>query len=606
MSIEKDILDRVNISDIIGHYLEIHKKGRNYLAVCPFHNDSNPSLTINDEKRCFTCFACGETGNAITFVEKFKHIPHFEAVKEVAQIAGIEDERLNKNYSNNTISSDLQKIYDCLTEINTLYSVSLYQTDEGKNLGLKYLYDRKLTDEDIKKFNIGYSIKDNERIAKKLSNDGFSLKTIEKTGIGTIYGDSIRDNNFGRVIFGITNENGQIVGFSARRINDNNDEPKYINSPEIKGGAFHKSNILYNFFNAKDEAKRSKYIYVVEGFMDAIAADKAGVKAVVALMGTALTKEHIALLKSLNVEVRLCLDRDKAGVDASIKIIKELKNSGISYKLVDNNQNYDAKDCDELLNKYGKFTVQNYLSNLVDYGDYVLNYFVNNHDMNDFNNRKLLIDKFTPFLKSLKNKLDLDYYVKKISDICDFSQDTILKQLNLDNPDIDIIIDTPQIPEEVQERRELNKSLKQLDRFEKNILHYMLEEKSAVTLYNDKLGYFVNDTYREIANLIQQFIDDKNKDKYDNDDIKDYLDNFDGYDENEKKELKKVINEVSIKDRGYAPYDEKAYKESLEILINKKETNSKEEEYKKAKSTEEKLRLAKELIKQRSERANKK
>ena len=202
----------------------------------------------------------------------------------IVGIEKIHDERLESRTQTHNVDKDLESLYSCLSNISNFYSAFLYQTDEGRDTALKYLYDRGLSDDVITRFKIGYSLKDNESLPARLLKSGYSLKTIEKTGIGTIFDKKIKDNNSGRVIFTICDENGQVIGFSARQLIEDKTSGKYINSPEVEGGVFHKGNILYNYFNAREESRHSGFIYVVEGFMDAIAIDRIGMHNVVAIM----------------------------------------------------------------------------------------------------------------------------------------------------------------------------------------------------------------------------------------------------------------------------------------------------------------------------------
>src|SRR5574344_1213128 len=172
IDIGNEILKQVDIVDIISSFIKVSKKGRNYVAICPFHDDHDPSLSISKEKQIFKCFVCQTSGNAITFVKKYKNCSYFDAVKIVAQIAGIKDDRLNRTVVRNEISDDLKKVYSCLTDISKDYSGFLYQTEEGRNSGLKYLTDRGLSEDVIDRFKIGYALKDGDALPNVLLEKG--------------------------------------------------------------------------------------------------------------------------------------------------------------------------------------------------------------------------------------------------------------------------------------------------------------------------------------------------------------------------------------------------------------------------------------------------
>lgn len=611
IEIANDILKQVNIVDIISSFIKVTKKGRNYVALCPFHADSNPSMMISPEKQIFKCFVCQTGGDAITFVKKYKNCSYFEAVKTVAQIAGIHDERLeNYKTSNSNISDETKKIYNCLSEINRLYGIYLYNTDEGRQTALDYLHNRGLTDEVINKFKIGYSIIDGEKTTKTLLNSGFSLKTIEKTGIGNIFGEKIKDNNAGRVIFSITNTDGQVVGFSARELSNDKNVAKYINSPEVEGGVFHKSNILYNYFNAKDAARREKFIYVVEGFMDAIALDRIGINNVVALMGTVLTQEHIKLLRYLNCEIRLCLDNDGPGQDAMIKIAKQLRNSDVKYLFVSNNQVVNGKDSDEILKNSGAEGLKKYLNTLISEGEFILNYYSKKLNMNSLEDKKTILNMFIPFLAKLNNPLDLELYCNKLSQVSGFSLEIIKSQINsyISNKNIENKSD-----ESIGKLnfKKKDKVLTRLELSERQVVRYMLENKDAVEQYNLKLGYLINDDYRQIATLLEEYLNEFNgKEEYSTSNIINYINCYKEDLNNEEKE--KIINKISsisLDDYMIPPYTIQTFDDCIHVINEEKEWQRSNEVYQQTsfgKSDSDKIQQAMALLEKRKELIKKK
>ena len=611
IEIANDILKQVNIVDIISSFIKVTKKGRNYVALCPFHADSNPSMMISPEKQIFKCFVCQTGGDAITFVKKYKNCSYFEAVKTVAQIAGIHDERLeNYKTSNSNISDETKKIYNCLSEINRLYGIYLYNTDEGRQTALDYLHNRGLTDEIINKFKIGYSIIDGEKTTKTLLNSGFSLKTIEKTGIGNIFGEKIKDNNAGRVIFSITNTDGQVVGFSARELSNDKNVAKYINSPEVEGGVFHKSNILYNYFNAKDAARREKFIYVVEGFMDAIALDKIGINNVVALMGTVLTQEHIKLLRYLNCEVRLCLDNDGPGQDAMIKIAKQLRNSDVKYLFVSNNQVANGKDSDEIFKNSGAEGLKKYLNTLISEGEFILNYYSKKLNMDSLDDKKTILNMFIPFLAKLNNPLDLELYCNKLSQVSGFSLEIIKSQINsyISNKNIENKSD-----ESIGKLnfKKKDKVLTRLELSERQVVRYMLENKDAVEQYNLKLGYLINDDYRQIATLLEEYLNEFNgKEEYSTSNIINYINCYKEDLNNEEKE--KIINKISsisLDDYMIPPYTIQTFDDCIHVINEEKEWQRSNEVYQQTsfgKSDSDKIQQAMALLEKRKELIKKK
>ena len=367
-SIAEDVLKHADIVKVIGSYLNLTKKGKNYVAICPFHDDTNPSMTISPDKKLFKCFVCGTGGNAITFVQKYEHISFNEAVKKVADICDYHPEGLERYAKPVKVDEHKQELLKCLYDLNLYYQFAL-NTPEGKE-GLDYFEKRKLDISLRNKYKLGYAPKDGKSTIEFLTKKGHSIKTIEDTGIAKmISSGNYRDMNEGRVTFPICDIDGNVIGFSARRLKDD-DTAKYMNTPETY--LFHKTNNLYNIHIAKDAAKIKGYIYVCEGFMDVYALGKIGIDAAVAIMGTALTSEHIQILRGLNVEVRLCLDGDLPGQSAMMKIAKNLAQAGVKFRVVDN-QGSD-RDPDEILNEDGKVALEEYLNKLISRTDFALNY----------------------------------------------------------------------------------------------------------------------------------------------------------------------------------------------------------------------------------------
>ena len=472
------------------------------------------------------------------------------------------------------------------------------------------MHNRGLTDEVINKFKIGYSIIDGEKTTKTLLNSGFSLKTIEKTGIGNIFGEKIKDNNAGRVIFSITNTDGQVVGFSARELSNDKNVAKYINSPEVEGGVFHKSNILYNYFNAKDAARREKFIYVVEGFMDAIALDRIGINNVVALMGTVLTQEHIKLLRYLNCEIRLCLDNDGPGQDAMIKIAKQLRNSDVKYLFVSNNQVVNGKDSDEILKNSGAEGLKKYLNTLISEGEFILNYYSKKLNMNSLEDKKTILNMFIPFLAKLNNPLDLELYCNKLSQVSGFSLEIIKSQINsyITNKNIENKGD--------ESTKKLNfkkkdKVLTRLELSERQVVRYMLENKDAVEQYNLKLGYLINDDYRQIATLLEEYLNEFNgKEEYSTSNIINYINCYKEDLNNEEKE--KIINKISsisLDDYMIPPYTIQTFDDCIHVINEEKEWQRSNEVYQQTsfgKSDSDKIQQAMALLEKRKELIKKK
>ena len=421
-SIIEDILKHADIVDVISSYINVIKKGRNYVAVCPFHDDKNPSMMISKEKQIFKCFVCGTGGNAITFIQKYENISFENAVKKLAELIGYKDARLNIKSTASKQEEANAPLYVTCEELTKFYMMTLL-AKEGEE-GKKYLTERFIDDEVIKQFRIGFCPNNPLISIKYLQAKNCTLKDIETIGVAGHSNGQYVDKNAGRVVFPLTDINGKVVGYSARKIN-NSDEAKYVNSPETP--LFQKGNIIYNYANAKKTARLDGYCYLLEGFMDVIALYRAGVKSAVALMGTALTMQQVNLLKRLNVEIRLCLDSDNPGQMATLKAIELFDKSNVKYRIV--RRSNGPKDADEILDKYGKENLIKWLNILIDKVQFAMNYFSRTNPLNTIDERKRFILDFLPFLKNVNSELELEEYIVNIAKITNFDRKVITNAL---------------------------------------------------------------------------------------------------------------------------------------------------------------------------------
>ena len=345
----QDIAKKADILKVVSYYIPVTKQGSKYKACCPFHNDHHPSMDVNIVRNDFKCWSCGEGGDAITFVEKYEKVSKIEALKKVCQICQIPlPESLNNYHPKvDVLKQDYPKELDARNILSEFYSLAL-SSNEGK-AALDYLTkERKIPKDVIEHFHIGYAPLDQKQAINVLKKKGVDALTREKAGI--LSADSIdKDRYSQRIRFPILDNDGHIVAFSGRMFLPNQSGGKYINSPETV--LFKKSSLRYHFYEAKEDAKKSGYIYLVEGYRDAIAFVRAGIMQVAALMGVALSKEHIQELAKLKCEVRLCLDSDEPGQVGEERAIPLLFENKIPFRIL--RKFKGAKDADELLTKFG-------------------------------------------------------------------------------------------------------------------------------------------------------------------------------------------------------------------------------------------------------------
>lgn len=339
----EEVKARNDILDVVGSYIPLKKKGNNYWGLCPFHNEKTPSFSVYPPKQMFHCFGCGEGGNAITFVMKYENASFTEAVKILAERAGMEVKGTEETDEEKARRSKA----DTLRQINSdaaLFFMNNLYTPHGEK-GLRYLKDRGLSDDTIRHFGLGFAGNNGREVVEALRKKGYSDEMLVAAGIATNsekYGMGC--SFFGRVMFPIISGDKKVIGFGGRVLGSG--EPKYLNTSETQ--IFDKRRNLYGYNFAK--RARKEYYILCEGYMDVISMHQAGFDTAVASLGTAFTEEQAAMIKRDRKEVYLAYDMDEAGEKAALKAVRMLTAVGITPKRISLKP---CKDPDEFLNRYG-------------------------------------------------------------------------------------------------------------------------------------------------------------------------------------------------------------------------------------------------------------
>ena len=339
----KKLKESVNIVDVIGSYVDLQKKGRNYVGICPFHNDTNPSLYVSEEKQTYTCFACHAHGDVIKFVMDIEEISFPAACRKIAAFAGMSEAQMDAMRIGVTRSDPLRKLHSIMNEAQKIYAY--YMHTKSAQAALNYLYERGISDDVIKAFGIGYAPGRILSEASKKNPEAMNRSDMISLGLLNEKGN---DRFSDRIIFPIRDRYGKVAGFSGRAYHAG-ETPKYMNSQETP--TFHKREILYNFDRASAPASKSGSLILCEGFMDVIAFYRAGMKNAAALMGTALTSEHLSMIgKAAIKNITVCLDGDRAGLNAAFKNAMILSDAGFAVHVC---VLPDGKDPDEFLKSDG-------------------------------------------------------------------------------------------------------------------------------------------------------------------------------------------------------------------------------------------------------------
>lgn len=476
-----EIRSRANIVDIISGYLQVSSKGKNYVALCPFHNDHSPSLIISPEKQIFNCFTCRTGGNVFSFVMKYENVSFAEAVSIVAKKVGFNLKNDVFVKSENKYSKDYE-IYEYAMK----YYLNNINTTDGSK-AREYLLKRGINETIIKEFKLGYSGSSKDTFYKLATNKGWDIETLNKLGLINKVNENVYDTFINRVVIPIENLKGEVVGFTGRIFNGEDNTAKYLNTKETE--IFKKSSLLFNYHNAKNYIRDRKSVIVVEGNMDAIKMSAKGFKNVVALMGVALSKEQIDILKRLKVPVILMLDNDNAGEEATIKNGESLINSGVDTKVV---RLSGAKDPDEYLEKFGIDAMQNNIDKAIKYIDFKIECLKKDKD--------------------LSNMEDLITYVKEVINSIngedDLTKEIILSKISKDYAiDIDILKSNlkTEVKKDVKKEEVVEVRDKKLTKYQKashKVLYYMLMDSKYINLYKNTLGYFKERIERVLASEI--------------------------------------------------------------------------------------------------------
>ncbi len=482
-----EIRSSVDIVEVIGEYIPLTGKGKNFFCVCPFHDDHSPSMSISKDRQIYKCFSCGAGGNVFTFVKNYENISFIEAVKKMALKAGI---FLDINTKEKKQTSKYQKYYDMYDMALKLYTNNI-NTKEGIE-AKKYLTKRGINEDIIKHFNIGLSLKNTSLLTGLLQKKGYSEKELLDYGLATKKDNDVHDIYYNRIMFPLFNLEGKPVGFSGR-VYDQESNFKYINTKETE--IFKKGESLYNYHVAKNIARNIGKIIVVEGFMDAIRLYTIGIENVVATMGTSVTKEQIAIIKKMAKEIILMFDGDTAGKKAAYQVSTELKNNGIDAKIVVLEDNLDP---DEYILKYGKEKMLFHLEHPMNEMDFKLEYLKSGKDITSADGLSEYIHGMIDELNKVTDPILRESTILKLSNQTGFDINFIKNELK----EIDLKKEIEIVPKKQNKRR--NK----YEEAEMRLLFYMLNHEDVIKEYKKRVHFLNISKYRLLAKEVTYFYDD--------------------------------------------------------------------------------------------------
>lgn len=514
----EEIRKSVNIIDVIGEYIPLTQRGRNYFCVCPFHDDHSPSMSISNDLQIYTCFSCGATGNVFKFLMDYEHITFMDALAKVAAKGGI-DINVNTYTPRKVINNEIYQIYDI--------AAKFYQNNLNSSYGIEakeYLKKREIDETIIKEFGIGLSLIKNDVLTNLLLKKEFKNDDLIKSGLIVENQNGLHDIYMNRIMFPLMNLEGKIVGFSGR-IYNTKDNSKYINTRETE--IFKKGEILYNYYRAKDECRIKKTVIIMEGFMDVIRAYTIGVKNVVASMGTAITKEQAHLLKRLAPNIILLFDGDVAGEKATIACIEELNKIDVIPKVV---RLEEGLDPDDYIKKYGKEKFLNKLNSPIDVMEFKMNYLKNNKNLDDSVDLADYINECLKDLEKIDDDILREITLKKLSETS--SLDIELLRTKLTKKEISKNISRPV-------KSPVKKYYDKCEIAERNLIYRMLNSTEVIKKYMKRVTFMPHDQYRILANKIRFFYEEHDN-KFDPADFYTIVNN--GTNEKMQENLNSILN----------------------------------------------------------------
>ena len=407
----EQVRERTDIYSVVSHYVQLTQKNGRFWGCCPFHNEKTASFSVSPDKGLFYCFGCQTGGDAFKFLTLIENISYFEAVKLQAQRLGIDLPAKKSSPEEERRLREKKSLFKINELAQDFYHECLIKTARGE-VGRKYLEARGITAETIETFKLGWATDDWDNLLTNLTRRGFSPEHLEKVGLiirrknASGYFDRFR----GRVMIPINDVFGHTVGFGGRILTDATEtSPKYLNSPETE--IFNKGTLLFGLDKANRAISKAGAAVVVEGYMDAISLYSAGIKNVVATLGTAFTREHAKLILRYARKIIFCYDSDEAGQRATLRALPIVQAEGAEIFVI---KVPDGKDPDEFIRKHGKETFDELISNAATLVNYRVNYVLARADLSTLNGKMTALREILPVVANVRNKILYNEYLKDI------------------------------------------------------------------------------------------------------------------------------------------------------------------------------------------------
>ena len=473
-----EIRSKCDIVDIIGERIPLVARGKNFFGVCPFHDDSNPSMCVSREKQIYTCFSCHATGNVFTFLMNYEHMDFRETLRYLGEKVGVDVSSVHIAKKN----TKFDPFYDAYS-----FSLKYFQNNLLSKAGVNarnYLAKRNIDDSVIKEFEIGLSLDTSDDLTKLLTSKKYDLASLNQIGLSS----DARDVYIDRIMFPLYDLTGRVVGFSGRIYKDNGLN-KYLNTKETP--IFKKGQLLYHYHIAKEECRLKKSVIVMEGFMDVIRASTIGVRNTVALMGTALTHEQLQLLKRLSNNIILCLDGDDPGVHATLSIGDMLLEEGLEPKVL---VLPNPDDPDSFILNQGKDKFLGLLDSVVTFNDFKLRKLKESVDFRSEEETAKYINQVLVEAAKVQDPIRVEIMLKKLAKEFDLSYNTLeMRFREIEKP-------KPKTPKVVVTYQKKKKT--KYEKAMEQILYFMLNNDWVISQFEKERFIFPNEESRLLASEI--------------------------------------------------------------------------------------------------------
>jgi len=420
------IMDTARIEEVVGDFVHLKKRGTSLIGNCPFHGEKTPSFHVSVTKGIYKCFGCGKGGDSVRFIMDHEKYSYPEALKFLANKYNIEVEETELSPQDAETQSAKESLYIVSQYASSFFVKQLWDTEEGRGIGLSYFKERGFREDILKKFEVGYSPDVWDALTQSATGQGHKLEFLESTGL-SIKNDNgkIYDRFRGRVMFPIHNFTGRIIGFGGRTLKTDKNVPKYVNSPESE--IYHKSNVLYGLFHAKKAIRDLDNCYLAEGYADVLSVHQAGIENVVASSGTSLTVEQIKLIGRFTQNITILFDGDAAGIKASLRGLDMILEEGLNVKIV---SFPDGHDPDSYMHHVGAGAFKSYLEqNRKDFILYKANVLLKDAG-NDPIKRAGIIRDIVESIAKIPDQIKASVFIRECSSLLEIDEHILLGELN--------------------------------------------------------------------------------------------------------------------------------------------------------------------------------